>query len=161
MTDILLLVVAMAATGAFAGLVAGLFGIGGGVVMVPAMYYALSVLGSVLPNCHAGGGGGRVKGNSESMRAGGARGGESCTSVQMKSSREDWPAFGEAPGERPLPLPLPRPLATRSVEAAFGEERGGRPLGLAGRGTVAFVLDLACARVLVAGGTGEAVARVG
>ena len=45
MTDILLLVVAMAATGAFAGLVAGLFGIGGGVVMVPAMYYALSVLG--------------------------------------------------------------------------------------------------------------------
>jgi len=45
MTDMLLLVAAMAATGAFAGLVAGLFGIGGGVVMVPAMYYVLSALG--------------------------------------------------------------------------------------------------------------------
>lgn len=45
MTDILLLIAVMAATGAFAGLVAGLFGIGGGVVMVPAMYYAFSALG--------------------------------------------------------------------------------------------------------------------
>ena len=45
MTDMLVLIAAMAATGAFAGLVAGLFGIGGGVVMVPAMYYALSALG--------------------------------------------------------------------------------------------------------------------
>lgn len=33
------------ATGAFAGLIAGLFGIGGGVVMVPALYYTLSALG--------------------------------------------------------------------------------------------------------------------
>ncbi|WP_417468927.1 sulfite exporter TauE/SafE family protein [Maricaulis sp.] len=45
MTDMLLLVAVMAATGAFAGLVAGLFGIGGGVVMVPAMYYAFTALG--------------------------------------------------------------------------------------------------------------------
>jgi uncharacterized membrane protein YfcA len=45
MTDILLLVAALAATGAFAGLVAGMFGIGGGVVMVPAMYYAFTALG--------------------------------------------------------------------------------------------------------------------
>lgn len=33
------------AVGAFAGLIAGLFGIGGGVVMVPAMYYTLVFLG--------------------------------------------------------------------------------------------------------------------
>ena len=45
MTDIWVLVVAMAATGAFAGLIAGLFGIGGGIVMVPAMYYAFQALG--------------------------------------------------------------------------------------------------------------------
>lgn len=45
MTDMLILIAVMAATGAFAGLVAGLFGIGGGVVMVPAMYYAFTALG--------------------------------------------------------------------------------------------------------------------
>jgi len=45
MTDIWILVVAMAATGAFAGLIAGLFGIGGGIVMVPAMYFAFQFLG--------------------------------------------------------------------------------------------------------------------
>jgi uncharacterized membrane protein YfcA len=44
-SDILLLVLALAATGAFAGLVAGMFGIGGGVVMVPAMYYVFNALG--------------------------------------------------------------------------------------------------------------------
>ena len=33
MTDIVILVLAMAATGAFAGLIAGLFGIGGGIVL--------------------------------------------------------------------------------------------------------------------------------
>lgn len=45
MSDILILVIALAATGAFAGLIAGLFGIGGGVVMVPAMYYVFGALG--------------------------------------------------------------------------------------------------------------------
>jgi uncharacterized membrane protein YfcA len=45
MSELLLLVFALAATGAFAGLIAGLFGIGGGVVMVPAMYYAFQALG--------------------------------------------------------------------------------------------------------------------
>ncbi|MHA6288301.1 sulfite exporter TauE/SafE family protein [Maricaulis sp. CAU 1757] len=45
MADIAVLVLAMAATGALAGLIAGLFGIGGGVVMVPAMYYAFTSLG--------------------------------------------------------------------------------------------------------------------
>jgi uncharacterized membrane protein YfcA len=44
-SDILLLVLALGATGAFAGLVAGMFGIGGGVVMVPAMYYVFNALG--------------------------------------------------------------------------------------------------------------------
>ena len=39
------LLAALLATGAFAGLIAGMFGIGGGVVMVPAMYYALGALG--------------------------------------------------------------------------------------------------------------------
>lgn len=36
---------ALLAAGAAAGLIAGLFGIGGGVIMVPAMFYALSALG--------------------------------------------------------------------------------------------------------------------
>jgi uncharacterized membrane protein YfcA len=45
MAEYTLLIVALAATGAFAGLIAGLFGIGGGVVMVPAMFYAFQFLG--------------------------------------------------------------------------------------------------------------------
>lgn len=45
MSEMILLVVALAATGAFAGLIAGLFGIGGGIVMVPAMYYVFGALG--------------------------------------------------------------------------------------------------------------------
>ncbi|MBR9825573.1 MAG: sulfite exporter TauE/SafE family protein [Alphaproteobacteria bacterium] len=45
MTEYLPLVLALAATGAFAGLIAGLFGIGGGIVMVPAMFYVFSALG--------------------------------------------------------------------------------------------------------------------
>jgi uncharacterized membrane protein YfcA len=39
------LAVALVATGLFAGLIAGLFGIGGGVVMVPAFYFVLGALG--------------------------------------------------------------------------------------------------------------------
>lgn len=39
------LAVALIATGLFAGLIAGLFGIGGGVVMVPAFYFVLGALG--------------------------------------------------------------------------------------------------------------------
>lgn len=45
MQDIWVLVLAMAATGAFAGLIAGMFGIGGGIVMVPALYFAFNSLG--------------------------------------------------------------------------------------------------------------------
>ena len=43
--DLIWLAVGLAATGAFAGLIAGLFGIGGGVVMVPALYFAFGLLG--------------------------------------------------------------------------------------------------------------------
>lgn len=39
------LLVALGLTGAFAGLIAGLFGIGGGVVMVPALFFAFGALG--------------------------------------------------------------------------------------------------------------------
>ncbi|MFS2318155.1 sulfite exporter TauE/SafE family protein [Maricaulis sp. D1M11] len=45
MLEYLPLILALAAAGAFAGLIAGLFGIGGGVVMVPAMYYTFQSLG--------------------------------------------------------------------------------------------------------------------
>ena len=45
MGDWLLLIAAMLATGAFAGVLAGLFGIGGGVVIVPVLDTALSILG--------------------------------------------------------------------------------------------------------------------
>jgi len=42
---LLQLVAALIAAGLFAGLIAGLFGVGGGVVIVPALYFALGVLG--------------------------------------------------------------------------------------------------------------------
>ena len=45
MADWLVLIVAMLATGAFAGVLAGLFGIGGGVVIVPVLEAALGILG--------------------------------------------------------------------------------------------------------------------
>ncbi|MCW5725208.1 MAG: sulfite exporter TauE/SafE family protein [Maricaulaceae bacterium] len=43
--DLLIMLAAMLAAGALAGLTAGLFGIGGGIVMVPALYFAFGVLG--------------------------------------------------------------------------------------------------------------------
>lgn len=43
--DLVLFLLTLLAVGAGAGLIAGLFGIGGGVVMVPALYYVLSALG--------------------------------------------------------------------------------------------------------------------
>ncbi|MBO6797110.1 sulfite exporter TauE/SafE family protein [Maricaulis sp.] len=45
MEEYYVLILALAATGALAGLIAGLFGIGGGIVMVPAMYYVFGALG--------------------------------------------------------------------------------------------------------------------
>lgn len=46
MTDLVLLALAMLATGAVAGVLAGLFGIGGGIVIVPALDTALGLLGT-------------------------------------------------------------------------------------------------------------------
>lgn len=45
MDNLLLLAVAMLATGCVAGVLAGLFGIGGGIVIVPMLEFALSLLG--------------------------------------------------------------------------------------------------------------------
>ena len=45
LSDNYVLLAALAGAGVFAGLVAGLFGIGGGVVIVPALYYVLRTLG--------------------------------------------------------------------------------------------------------------------
>lgn len=42
--DLALLVLAISAAGLFAGLIAGLFGVGGGTVIVPALFYAFAVL---------------------------------------------------------------------------------------------------------------------
>ena len=41
--ELLVLVAAMAGAGVFAGLIAGLFGVGGGTVLVPALFYAFGV----------------------------------------------------------------------------------------------------------------------
>lgn len=46
MNELLLLALAMLATGAVAGVLAGLFGVGGGIVIVPALDAALSVIGT-------------------------------------------------------------------------------------------------------------------
>ncbi len=43
--DIALLLAAMVGAGAFAGLIAGLFGVGGGTVIVPVLFYAFELLG--------------------------------------------------------------------------------------------------------------------
>ncbi|HEX9808483.1 MAG TPA: hypothetical protein VGC25_02610 [Alphaproteobacteria bacterium] len=42
---IVILVLALAAIGAFAGLIAGMLGIGGGIVIVPALYHVQGILG--------------------------------------------------------------------------------------------------------------------
>lgn len=44
-TELVWLALALVAAGAFAGLVAGLFGVGGGTVIVPALFYAFDTLG--------------------------------------------------------------------------------------------------------------------
>jgi uncharacterized protein len=43
--DLLLLLAVMVGAGVFAGLIAGLFGVGGGTVLVPALFYAFGVFG--------------------------------------------------------------------------------------------------------------------
>ncbi len=43
--ELLLLLAAMAAAGAFAGVIAGLFGVGGGTVLVPVLFWAFELLG--------------------------------------------------------------------------------------------------------------------
>ena len=45
LTDLLLLLAALTAAGLVGGLIAGLFGVGGGTVIVPAVFYAFEVLG--------------------------------------------------------------------------------------------------------------------
>ena len=45
LADILSLLAAVVAAGLFGGLIAGLFGVGGGTVIVPVLFYAFSVLG--------------------------------------------------------------------------------------------------------------------
>ena len=45
LADILTLIAAMLGAGVFAGMIAGLFGVGGGTVIVPVLFYAFEVLG--------------------------------------------------------------------------------------------------------------------
>lgn len=45
MTELILPIIALALTGAFAGILAGLLGVGGGIVLVPAFFYVFSAAG--------------------------------------------------------------------------------------------------------------------
>lgn len=45
LADLLPMILVLAATGAFAGVLAGLLGVGGGIVLVPAFFYVFSALG--------------------------------------------------------------------------------------------------------------------
>jgi uncharacterized membrane protein YfcA len=45
LSELLMMAAAMIAAGALAGVIGGLFGVGGGTVLVPALFYAFSVLG--------------------------------------------------------------------------------------------------------------------
>jgi len=45
LSELLMLSAAMIGAGVFAGLIAGLFGVGGGTVIVPVLFYAFELLG--------------------------------------------------------------------------------------------------------------------
>ena len=45
LAELIGLIAALVAAGLFGGLIAGLFGVGGGTVLVPALFYAFEVLG--------------------------------------------------------------------------------------------------------------------
>lgn len=45
LTELVMMLVALVGAGAIAGVIGGLFGVGGGTVLVPALFYAFSVLG--------------------------------------------------------------------------------------------------------------------
>ncbi|MGX1801314.1 hypothetical protein ACWIDJ_03175, partial [Brevundimonas naejangsanensis] len=45
LSELALMLAALAGAGAIAGMIGGLFGVGGGTVLVPALFYAFSVLG--------------------------------------------------------------------------------------------------------------------
>ena len=45
LSELLMMFAALIAAGAVAGVIGGLFGVGGGTVLVPALFYAFSVLG--------------------------------------------------------------------------------------------------------------------
>lgn len=45
LSELLMMIVALVGAGAVAGVIGGLFGVGGGTVLVPALFYAFSVLG--------------------------------------------------------------------------------------------------------------------
>ncbi|MEC8456607.1 MAG: sulfite exporter TauE/SafE family protein, partial [Pseudomonadota bacterium] len=45
LSEIALLILALVGAGLFGGIIAGLFGVGGGTVLVPVLFYAFTVLG--------------------------------------------------------------------------------------------------------------------
>lgn len=98
MAEFLPLILALLATGAFAGIIAGLFGIGGGVVMVPAIYFVLSSLGYQDTAMHAAVGTSLMVIVSTSLRSVGAHAKRGAVDFQVLKEWTPWIVLGALTG---------------------------------------------------------------
>lgn len=98
MIEYLPFIVALLAVGAGAGLIAGMFGIGGGVVMVPAMYFVLSALGYGETAMHAAVGTSLAVIVATSLRSVAAHAGRGSVDFQILKTWTPWIILGALAG---------------------------------------------------------------